>query len=67
MTAQTEENSASFVLQRLTTFRQTEINIVCYDLLMPICFSWLTVETPYLHHIATILLAKNTYCEALSI
>ena len=32
-TAQTEENTASFVLQRLTTFRQTESNLVCYDLL----------------------------------
>ena len=36
-TAQTEENTASFVLQRLTTFRQTDSNLVCYDLLMSIC------------------------------
>ena len=36
-TAQTEENTASFVLQRLTTFGQTESNLVCYYLLMSIC------------------------------
>ena len=47
-------------------FRQTESNIVCYDLLMPHVFSWLTIKTPDLHHIAAIFLAKNTYCEALS-
>ena len=36
-TAETEENAASFVLQRLTTFRQPERTLVCYDLLMSIC------------------------------
>ena len=37
-TAQTEENTASFLLQLLTMFRQTESNIVCYGLLMALWF-----------------------------
>ena len=67
--ARTEENTDSFVLQRLTTFRQTGSNII---VLWPLItkfrcvYSWLTVKTPYLHHIAAILLAKNTSCVVLS-
>ena len=54
------------VMERLTTCWQSVSNIMYTSLKCRCVLSWLTVQTPYLHDIRTIFLAKNKLCEALS-